>query len=144
MVQAMKRSKDKSTGLGGVLVISIAYIMGSLFDVFFGCLVIFGTVILVQILGGGLFSDTFLVVGPIIGLIIATFGIIGVYLGLVLYKHRKWSATEAVMSKITIISLSLIEIVIFLTFSILGGNLFINTSMAVIVAAMGLYLLSHN
>jgi len=112
----------------GVKVISVLYFLGSLLALGFGVSSLFGANLFTQILGAGFFGKLF-VIG---GIIFIVLGVLGISVGIGLWKYKSWSRWITVF-------LSLAGIIMALTF-ILKGNIASNIFNVIINSIIGGYL----
>lgn len=112
----------------GVKIISVLYFLGSILALGFGALAIFGASFFTQVLGTGFFGK-FFAVG---GIIFIALGILGISVGIGLWRYKNWARLLAIL-------LSVIGIVLALL-AILKGNVSSNIFSLLVSAVIGGYL----
>ena len=112
----------------GIKVISVLYFLGSLLAFGFGALAIFGASFFTQILGTGFFGKFF----AIGGVIFIALGVLGISIGIGLWRYKNWARLIAVL-------LSLVGIILTML-SILKGNISSNIFNLIVSGVIGGYL----
>lgn len=98
----------------GVRVISILYFLGSLLALGFGALALSGASFFTQILGTGFFGKFF----AIGGVIFIALGVLGIFMGVGLWRYKNWARWTAIILSVAGIIMSIA--------SILKGSVFGN------------------
>ncbi len=112
----------------GVKVISVLYFLGSLLAFGFGVLAIFGANFFTQVLGAGFFGK-FFAIGKIVFIAL---GILGISVGIGLWRYKNWARLVAVFLALVGIILSIL--------SVLKGNVTNNIFNLAISSIIGGYL----
>jgi|SRR3989344_3475932 len=112
----------------GVRVISVLYFLGSILALGFGALAIFGASFFTQVLGTGFFGKFF----AIGGIIFIALGILGIAVGIGLWRYKNWARLLAILLSVVGIIMTIL--------SMLKGNISGNIFSLVISSIISGYL----